>query len=150
LLQAIHHVIQLEATKLATKSQWTGSIIDIKEVCFGVVHPVTKQTITQYRKLQHDPALKNLWVPAMSKELHRLAQKKPGATMATNIIFFLSHDEICHIPKDQTVTYARIVIDHRPQKEDPNHVRITVGGNLINFPFKLTTHTTDMVSSKLL
>jgi hypothetical protein len=48
------------------------------------------------------------------------------------------------------VTYARIVIDHRPQKEDPNHVCITVGGNLINYPFELTTRTTDMVSSKLL
>ena len=46
--------------------------------------------------------------------------------------------------------YARVVIDHRPQKEDPNRVRITVGGNLINYPFELTTRTTDMVSSKLL
>jgi hypothetical protein len=43
--------MQLKATKLATKSQWTGPIIDIEEVCFGVIHPITKQTITQYRKL---------------------------------------------------------------------------------------------------
>ncbi len=88
LLQAIHHVMQLKATNLATKSQWTGPIINIKEFCFGVVHPVTKQTITQYWKLQHDPNLKNLWVPAMRKELHCLAQGKPGITKATNTIFF--------------------------------------------------------------
>jgi hypothetical protein len=150
LLQAIHHVMQLEATKLATKSQWTGPIIDIEEVCFGVFHPITKQTITQYCKLQHAPNLKDLWVPAMSKELHRLAQGKPGVTKATNTIFFLSHDEIRHIPKDQTVTYACIVIDHWKQKEDPNRVCITVGGNLINYSFELTMRTTDMVSSKLL
>jgi hypothetical protein len=150
LLQAIHHIMQLEATKLATKSQWTGPIINIKEVCFGVVHPVTKQTIAQYWKLQLNHALNDLWVPAMSKELHRLAQGKPAITKATNTIFFLSHDEICHIPKDQTVTYACIVIDHWPQKEDPSHICITIGGNLINYPFKLTTCTTDMVSSKLL
>jgi hypothetical protein len=87
LLQAIHHVLQLEATKLATKSQWTGHIINIEEVCFGVVHPITKQTITQYCKLQHDPNLKDLWVPAMSKELHRLAQGKPDIIKATNTIF---------------------------------------------------------------
>jgi hypothetical protein len=31
-----------------------------------------------------------------------------------------------------------------------NCVSITVGGNLINYPFELTTRTTDMVSSKLL
>jgi hypothetical protein len=35
-------------------------------------------------------------------------------------------------------------------KKFPNHICITVGGNLINCPFELTTHTTDMVSSKLL
>jgi hypothetical protein len=86
----------------------------------------------------------------MSKELHPLAQGKPGVTKATNTIYFLSHDEIRHIPKDQTVMYARIVINHWPQKEDPNRVRITIGGNLINYPFELTTCTTDMVSSNLL
>jgi hypothetical protein len=125
-------------------------IIDIKEHCFGVLHPITKQTIMQYKKLQHDPHLKDLWVPAFSKEVHCLAQGKPGVTKATNTIFFLSHNEIRHIPNNRTVTYARIVIDHRPHKEDPNRVRITVGGNLINYPFEITTHTTDMVSLKLL
>jgi hypothetical protein len=142
--------MQLKATKLATKSHWTGPIIDIEEVCFRVVHPITKQTITQYWKLQRNPALKDLWVPAMSKELHRLAQGKPGVMKATNTIIFLSCDEIRHIPKDRTFTYARIIIDHWPQKEDPNRIRITIGGNLINYPFELTTHTTDMISSKLL
>ncbi len=42
------------------------------------------------------------------------------------------------------------MIDHRPQKEDPNCVHITVGGNLIDYPFELTTRTADMVSSKIL
>jgi hypothetical protein len=42
------------------------------------------------------------------------------------------------------------VINHHPQKEDPNHVRITVGGNLIDYPFELTTRTAAMVSSKIL
>jgi hypothetical protein len=42
------------------------------------------------------------------------------------------------------------VIDHHPQKEDPNGVQITVGGNLIAYPFELTTRTADMVSSKIL
>jgi hypothetical protein len=139
----------LEAFKVATQLQWTGPIIDIKEHCFGVVYPITKQTITQYKKLQHDPYLKDLWVPAFSKKVHRLAQGKPGVTKATNTIFFLSDNEIQHIPNNRTVTYAQIVIDHCPQKDDPNHVCITVRGNLINYPFKLTTRTTDMVSSKL-
>jgi hypothetical protein len=97
-IQAMHHVMTLEAIKVATNSQWTGPIINIEEHCFGVVHPVTKQNITQYKKLQHDQDLKHLWVPAMSKELHSLAQGKAGITTATNTIFFLTHNDICHIP----------------------------------------------------
>ncbi len=86
----------------------------------------------------------------MSKEVHPLAQGKPGITNGTNTIFFLSPKQVWYIPTDRTVMYGQIVINHWPQKEDPNSVRITVGGNLINYPFELTTHTTDMVSSKLL
>ena len=46
--------------------------------------------------------------------------------------------------------YVCIFIDHQPQKDNPNRVRITAGSNLINYPFELTTCTTDMVSSKIL
>ena len=59
-------------------------------------------------------------------------------------------DEIKQIPKDRTVTYARIVVDYCPQKDDPNRVRITVGGNLIDYPDELTTQTADLVTSKIL
>jgi hypothetical protein len=86
----------------------------------------------------------------MSKELHPLAQGKAGITTTTNTIFILAHKDICCIPTNQAVTYACIVIDHCPQKEDPNRIRITIGGNLITYPFEVITHTTDMVSSKLL
>ena len=72
----------------------------------------------------------------MSKEIHRLAQGKDGITKGTNTIFFLSRKEICLTSTNRTITYAHIVVDHRPQKDDPNHVRITFGGNLINYSFK--------------
>ena len=70
--------------------QYTGPLIGIKEYCYGIVHPVTKETITHYRKLIKDPLLKDLWISAMSKELHRLAQGCPGVTKGTNT-FFTSH-----------------------------------------------------------
>jgi hypothetical protein len=78
--------MRLEANKFANHNQLTGPLIDIEDHCFGVVHPVTNETITQYKKLQHDPDLKQLWVPAMSKELHRLAQGKAGITKGTNTV----------------------------------------------------------------
>ena len=62
----------------------------------------------------------------------------------------MSHDEIQHIPPDKTVTYARIVVDYRPQKSDPNRVRLTVGGNLLNVPGDLSTKTVYLTTSKTL
>ena len=62
----------------------------------------------------------------------------------------MTHDEILQIPKDRVVTYGRIVVDYRPQKEDPNRVRITAGGNLIQYPGELTTRTADLTTSKIL
>jgi len=85
--------------------QYTGPLIDIEEYCYdGVVHPVTKETIMHYRKLIKDALLKDLWIKAMSKELHRLAQGCPGVTKGTITIFYLSHAAICKIPQDRTVT----------------------------------------------
>ncbi len=94
-----------------------------------MVHPVTKETIIHYRKLIRDPLLKDLWLKAMSKELHCLVQGCPGITKGTNTIFFLLHIDICTIPSNRLVTYAHIVINYHSQKEDPNRVCITVKGN---------------------
>ena len=115
----------------------------------GVVHPVTKETITKYKKLISDPVLRETWLEAMCKELGRLAQGY-GDVKGTNTVRFMSLDEIKNIPKDRVVTYARIVVDYRPQKKDPNRVRITAGGNLISYPYELTTRTADLTTSKLL
>jgi hypothetical protein len=62
----------------------------------------------------------------------------------------MSKGEIRTISHDRIVTYARIVVDYRPQKEDPNRVRITVGGNLIEYPGELTTRTVDPTTTKIL
>jgi len=86
----------------------------------------------------------------MCKELGRLANGYKDQTDGTGTLHYMTHDEIRKIPRDRTVTYARIVVDIRPQKKDPNRVRITVGGNLIDYPFETTTRTTDMITNKLL
>jgi hypothetical protein len=157
--QALYHIISVGFTNvplntiprsLAKHANKYSPVIDIEEYCCGVIHPVAKESITQYMKLTKEPLLKNLWTKAMSKELYRLAQRCPGITKGTNTIFYLSHAEILSIFKDRTVTYGCIVIDHQPQKEDPHCVRITVGGNLIKYPFELTTCTANMLLSKIM
>ena len=43
-----------------------------------------------------------------------------------------------------------MVVDFRPQKENPNRVRITAGGNLIKYAGELTTRTANLTTAKLL
>ncbi len=64
-------------------------------------------------------------------------------------MFVMNPANIPNIPTNQTVTYANVVVNHPPPKEDPNQIRITVGGNLINYPGELTTRTADITTSKL-
>jgi hypothetical protein len=96
LRQALYHIIGLGFTNALANTipqllfkyhkQYTGPLIDIKEFCYSVVHPVTKETITHYNKLIKDPLLEDLWIEAMSKKLHRLAQGCPGVSNGTNTI----------------------------------------------------------------
>merc|ERR1712197_139847 len=65
-------------------------------------------------------------------------------------IFVLTHKQIWRIPKHKVVTHARLVVDFRPQKDDPNRVRMTAGGNLIKYAGELTTRTADLTTSKIL
>jgi hypothetical protein len=122
--------------------------IDIYHFCAPVVHLVTGGTISKYRKLAKDPVT---WTTAFGKEFENLAQgDQKTNTAGTDSIFIIERHEIHKIPKDRTVTYALVVIDYRPQKEDPNRVRITAGGNLITYPGELTTCIADLASSKIL
>jgi len=87
----------------------------------------------------------------MGKEFGNMAQgdKKTG-TKGTNSIFIMSHKEIKNIPWDCVVTYVRLFVDYRPQKEDPNRVRMTAGGNLISYLGELTTRTANGATAKIL
>jgi hypothetical protein len=115
----------------------------------AVLNPDTGSPMN-YDELLWNPKTKDIWTNAMTKELARLSQGIEGLTVGTNTIFFMSPAEIKMTPEDRTVTYAQVVVDYRPQKEDPNGVRITVGGNLITYPGEVTTRTADMVTSKIL
>ena len=47
---------------------------DIEEQCNGVVHPVTNETITKYKKMIDELLLCDVWMKAICIELGRLAQ----------------------------------------------------------------------------
>jgi hypothetical protein len=125
--------------------------VDIEHFCAPVIHPITGETITKYQKLIKDPHTKHIWSLAFGKEFGNLAQgDELTGTEGTDSAFVMSHQDIKTIPSNRVVTYVRIVVDFRPQKKDPNRVRITAGGNLIEYPGELTTRTADLTTSKIL
>ena len=65
----------------------------------------------------------------------------------TNTIFFISKDKV---QAGRTVTYGRIVAEIRPQNAETHLTRLTVGGNLINFPGDVTTPTSYLITAKLI
>ena len=94
-----------------------------------VIHPISSETIIKYKKLAADPATQAVWTTAFGKEWGNLTQgDNKTRTKGTDSLIVLNHEEIRNIPTDRTVTYANIVVDCRPQKEDPNRVCITAGG----------------------
>ena len=47
------------------------------------------------------------------------------------------------------VTYGRIVSSLRPHKEEKHRVRLTVGGNIVDYDGDASTPTTDLTTTKV-
>ena len=86
------------------------------------------------------------------KKVGRLVQGSAKTkTKGKNCIFAMTHEEIkIMYAKGKKPKFARVVVDFRPQKEDPNRVRITTGDNLIKYPGEVTTRTADLTTTKML
>ena len=65
----------------------------------------------------------------------------------TNTIFFISRSKV---PKNKRLTYARFVCSYHPQKAEPYRTRITIGGNLIDYPGNLSMKVANMTTFKIL
>ncbi len=54
------------------------------------------------------------------------------------------------MPSDKKPTYARIVAEDRPHKAIKKRIRLTVGGNRIEYPGAVSTKTSDLTTVKCL
>ena len=130
-----------------------ASDADIEHFCAGVVHPETGETITSYKKLIADPITYDVWSRAFGKEFGSLAQgDNLTGEKGTNCLYVMSPEDVKKIPKDRVITYGRIVVDYRPQKDDPNRVRITAGGDKMKGTFdgEISTRAADLTTSKVM
>jgi hypothetical protein len=61
---------------------------------------------------------------------------------------FLHHVE--KHPKWQKVTYGKIVCDYKPHKQEKERVRLTVGGDILDYSGDVATSTADITTFKIL
>ena len=113
----------------------------------GAIWDPTQEKWLNYRDLIRHPNLqiRNKWLQAGEKEFGRLFQGFKD-TEGKHVLEFVHRKDI---PKDQKVTYPRYTAAYRPEKEDPNRVRITAGGNLLEYLGDTTTHTACMELIKI-
>jgi hypothetical protein len=92
-----------------------------------------------------------LWEASACEEWARLAQGLPSQgileAQGTSTIKFIP---ITHLPTGRKATYPRIVVTDRPQKAQPRRVRVTVGGDQINYPHDVNTKTSGLTTVKLI
>jgi hypothetical protein len=98
--------------------------------------------LLEYRHLMKHPKYKDVWTKSFGTEIRRLAT-------TTETIFFVQRENIPDNRKGDE-TYARIVCTYRKGKKDKYRTRITMGGNLVNYPGDCGTPTADLLTVKLL
>ncbi len=117
-----------------------------------MVHPIMGKTISSYKKLMNDPATAGVWQTAFGKEFGGMAQgyKKTGQK-GTNAMFVMTYNKLAHVLQaGKKFTFANPVVNYRPQKEDPNQIRIMAMGNLVSYKGKLSVQTANINTAKII
>ena len=145
---------QMQTSAHAATATKLDEVLQQPEMLPGTWHPMANAVIDpdtgramEYRELIANPKTKDAWLRSAANEFGRLAQGVGGRIEGTNTIQFIPRNKV---PKDRTVTYARFVCSVRPQKTETNRTRITVGGNLIDYPGDVSTRTADLTTAKCL
>jgi hypothetical protein len=90
------------------------------------------------------------WLKSNTDKIGRLAQGLgPNSHMphGTDTIYFIPFRQI---PKDRKATYIRVVCTNRPKKPEPQRIRWTAGGNLVDYPGDVSTKTANITTIKIL
>jgi hypothetical protein len=109
----------------------------------SVIHPVTDKDM-QYKDLTKDAILGPLFEIGLSNELGRICQGIRDVAV-TNTAFFI---DLTSIPKDRKITYGKLVCDFKPNKTEKHRVRLTVGGDRLDYSGDTETSTADITTFK--
>ena len=105
---------------------------------------------TQGRKQSLDKLIQRptqqIWKKALTNELGRLAQGI-NDVKGNDVVDFISYKDI---PKNKIVTYTNMVCDIRPLKTEKYRVRLTVGGDRLQYPDDTASPAATLLETKLL
>eukprot|EP00804_Cyclotella_cryptica_P019044 CCRYP_014460-RA/>CCRYP_014460-RA protein AED:0.28 eAED:0.28 QI:0/0/0/1/1/1/3/0/673 len=110
---------------------------------------VNKEVHRALAVMDQDTAYHNNWTKSSANKFGCLANSVGGRVKGTNTIRFIRKRDI---PKDRLkdVTYGQFVCNIQPEKKEPNHTRLVVGGDRIKNPGEGTTPTANMLAAKIL
>jgi hypothetical protein len=111
----------------------------------AVIHPITGKEM-EYMALMKDPRLQPFWKRGFGNEVGRPFQgirDIPG----TDTCLFI---KLTNIPKDRQITYGKIVCDYKPHKKEKERVRLTIGGDRLDYSGDVATSTADITTFKIL
>jgi hypothetical protein len=93
-----------------------------------------------------DPDLGPLFKIGLSNELGQICQGIRNIA-GTNTYFFI---DLTSIPKYRKITYGKLVCDFKPNKNENHGVRLTVGGDRLDYSGDTATSTADIATFKIL
>ncbi len=99
----------------------------------------------------NNPVMAEMWQTAFGKDFGGMAQGCANTGQkGTNAMFVMTHNKIMHsLAAKKIFTYANTAVNFRPRKEDPYRIRITAGGNLINYEGDASVRTIDIDTAKI-
>ena len=90
---------------------------------------------------------KKIWLRSTANELCRLAAGIPGRVEGTKTVAFIHKSQV---PKDKRVTYANMVCDYRPLKTEQYRVRLTIGGDKLEYFDETASPAASLLETKLI
>ena len=91
--------------------------------------------------------MQETWLRSTANELGRLAKGIPERVRGTECIEFIPKSKV---PKGKKVTYANMVCDYRPLKDEPYRVRLTIGGDKLDYFDDTASPAASLLETKLL
>jgi hypothetical protein len=111
----------------------------------AVVHPVTGKEM-EYMALMKDPRLQPIWRRGFGNEAGRLFQGIHNIPGTDTCVFI----KLTNIPKDRHITYRKTVFNYKPHKKEKERVRLTVGGDSLDYSGDVATSMADITTFKIL